>query len=68
MIRRTGVWQQQGERRKSGSPDRFEYQILTLEEPTANQLLHDSEAQGYRIRTLLSDLVVMKRPLPRPMR
>ena len=48
--------------RKRGAADHFEYQLLRLEEDTANRTLLDAEADGYRIAQLFSDVVVLERP------
>ena len=48
--------------RKHGTADHFEYQLLRLEEDTANKTLLDAEADGYRIAQLFSDIVVLERP------
>ena len=48
--------------RKRGATDHFEYQLLRLEEDTANRTLLDAEADGYRIAQLFSDIVVLERP------
>ncbi|MEO5894896.1 MAG: hypothetical protein ABIS06_04270 [Vicinamibacterales bacterium] len=48
--------------RKPGAADHFEYQLLRLEEDTANRTLLDAEADGYRIAQLFSDIVVLERP------
>jgi len=48
--------------RKHGAADHFEYQILRLEEGSANRTLLDAEADGYRIAQLFSDIVVLERP------
>ena len=47
--------------RKHGTADHFEYQLLRLEEDTANKALLDAEADGYRIAQLFSDIVVLER-------
>ena len=47
--------------RKPGTSERFEYQILALREETADRLLRESEAEGYRIAVLLNELVVLER-------
>ena len=47
--------------RTPGTSERFDYRVLRLEEATANQTLIDAEAGGYRILTLLNDLVVLER-------
>ncbi len=47
--------------RTPGSTERFEYQLPKLTEETANKVLGDAEADGYRIRGLLNDLVVLER-------
>ncbi len=47
--------------RTPGTSERFDYRVSTLQEATANQTLIDAEASGYRIITLLSDLVVLER-------
>jgi hypothetical protein len=48
--------------RNPAMSQRFEYQMIELQETAANQILRDAEAQGYRIVYLLSDLVVLQRP------
>lgn len=48
-------------RRTPGSPERFEYELPRLTEETANQVLSDAQAKGYRTRGLLNDLVVLER-------
>ncbi len=48
--------------RKHGAADRFEYQLLRLDEDTASRTLLDAEDQGYRIAQLFSDIVVLERP------
>jgi len=48
--------------RKHGAADHFEYQLLRLDEGTANRTLLDAEADGYRIAQLFSDIVVLERP------
>jgi hypothetical protein len=45
----------------SHNPERFEYELPRLTEETANQVLSDAQAKGYRIRGLLNDLVVLER-------
>ncbi len=47
--------------RTPGTSERFDYRMVTLEEATANQTLIDAEAGGYRILTLLNELVVLER-------
>jgi hypothetical protein len=47
--------------RTPGTPGRFDYRVIPLQESTVNQALIDAEADGYKIITLLSDLVVLER-------
>ena len=47
--------------RPPGTSERFDYRVIRLEEATANQTLIDAEAGGYRIITLLNDLVILER-------
>ena len=47
--------------RTPGTSERFDYRVIRLEEATANQTLIDAEAGGYRIITLLNDLVILER-------
>jgi hypothetical protein len=46
--------------RTPGTSERFDYRVLPLQEPTANQTLIDAEAGGHQIIALLNDLVVLE--------
>jgi len=48
--------------RKQGATDHFAYRLIRLEETTANRMLLDAEAEGYRFSQLFSDIVVLERP------
>jgi hypothetical protein len=48
--------------RTPGTSQRFEHRTLMLEEATADRLLREAEAEGYRVVALLNDLVVLERP------
>jgi hypothetical protein len=47
--------------RRPATPERFEYQLIRLQESTANQTLVDAEADGYRMIRLLNDVIVLER-------
>lgn len=48
--------------RRPDTSERFEYGLLSLQEATADRLLRQAEADGYRVVTLLNELVVLERP------
>jgi len=48
--------------RTPGKSEKSEHRTLMLEETTADRLLREAEAEGYRIVALLNDLVVLERP------
>jgi hypothetical protein len=47
--------------RRSGTSERFEYQIVRVKATTANEVLLRAEAAGFRVVVLFDDLVVFER-------
>ena len=47
--------------RRPATSERFEYQLIRLQESTANQTLVDAEADGYCMIRLLNDVILLER-------
>jgi len=47
--------------RRPATSERFEYQLIRLQESTANQTLVDAEADGYCMIRLLNDAILLER-------
>jgi hypothetical protein len=48
--------------RAPGTPDRYEFQVLKLDEATAGGVLREAETDGWRTVCLVRKFVVLERP------